>query len=365
MTEQQTLNNFPLVSVVTVSFNCREFLRKCLSSLVRQTYSNVEIIAVDNGSDEDLETALKVEFPSIKWLRLSSNSGFAGGNNTGILKARGKYVALINNDAQADENWLSCLVAAAEQDDKVGAVASMIIDGNNPAILDSCGVIVALDGMSRQAMHGIQSNTALQKQSVLAFSGCACLIRMSALEQTGLFDTRFFAYCEDTDLSLRILRAGWNIITAPEAKVSHSYSKTGGAFSLNKVFWIERNHYWVAIKNFPLPLLLLLPAVSMWRYIFQVYAALRGIGKIDAFVSTCGVTRLILTLLRSNLSAIAGLMPALASRFARQQGYARSSAEMRRLILSLHAPMQEIFSGNSPKRSAVTDIANRFSKESL
>ena len=358
MTDQPATNNLPVVSVITVSCNCIEFLRECLSSLVRQTYPNVEIIVVDNGSSENLSSTLGHEFPMVKWLRLNSNSGFAGGNNAGIHKATGKYVALINNDAQADNHWLERLVTAAEHDDKLGAVASLIIDGNNPAVLDSCGVVVALDGMSRQAMHGISSSTVMEKQQVLAFSGCACLLRMTALEDTGLFDARFFAYCEDTDLSLRILKAGWNIIAEPEAKVTHFYSKTGGAFSMRKVFWIERNHYWVAVKNFPASILALLPIVSIWRYIFQIYAAFRGYGKIDSFISTGGLTGLLLTLLRANLSAIAGLIPAFRSRFSSHRSQARSNAEMRRLILSLHVSMNEIFTGQLPSNSPVKHIIN-------
>ncbi|MDD4872640.1 MAG: glycosyltransferase family 2 protein [Kiritimatiellae bacterium] len=346
MLDTQTTNSLPLVSIVTVSFNCGGFLRKCLSSLMQQTYPNIEIILVDNGSTENI-AAMKNEFPAIKYIRLEKNSGFAAGNNAGICEAKGKYVALINNDAQADPEWLNRLVSVAELDKNTGAVASLILDGNNPEILDSCGVVIALDGMSHQAMHGIKSSIPLTRQKVLAFSGCACLLRMQALKQTGLFDERFFAYCEDTDLSFRLLRAGWDIITEPEAKVLHFYSKTAGAFSLQKIFWIERNHYWVAIKNFPITILLFLPIISLWRYIFQLYAVLKGYGKLNLFIANGSLMGIIKTLLSANLAVITGIIPAIRSRLSFQTEMIRTSSEMRQLILSMHVSIKEIITGTS------------------
>jgi len=106
-------------------------------------------------------------------------------------------------------------------------------------------------------------------KEVMLFSGCACLLRMEALNEVGLFDEDFFAYCEDTDLGLRLHRSGWKIVVAPDAYVHHYYSMTGGKFSLQKIYWVERNHLWVAIKNFPWFLLTILPFVTAWRYLVQ------------------------------------------------------------------------------------------------
>ena len=345
MTDNEQSTDLPFVSVVTVSFNCADFLRICLASLTVQDYPNFEIIAVDNGSDADLRANIGNEFPSVKWLRLEKNIGFAGGNNAGIRISSGKYIALINNDAKADPSWLKNLVLAAESNPRIGAVASMVIDGNSPETLDSCGVLLALDGMSRQALQGISISIIQKQRQVLAFSGCACLIRNETIKETGAFDESFFAYCEDTDLSLRILKAGWDIITEPQARIIHFYSKTGGAFSLNKVFWIERNHYWVAIKNFPLPLLIALPFLTGWRFIYQAYALASKRGKISAFVSGNGLLDVARTIMRANAAAIAGIAAALKARALINGKKSRTSSQMLQLIFNLHSSVKEIITG--------------------
>ena len=101
--------------------------------------------------------------------------------------------------------------------------SSIVIDGNRPEVLDSCGVGISLDGMSRQAMRGMPVPQLTQPGEVLLFSGCACLLKMEVLKEVGLFYKDFFAYCEDTDLGLRLRRAGWNIVIAPGAYVQHFY----------------------------------------------------------------------------------------------------------------------------------------------
>ena len=102
------------------------------------------------------------------------------------------------------------------------------------------------------------------------------------LRDVGLLDESFWAYCEDTDLGLRAWLAGWDCRFLPECVVYHARSATHGQHSLDKLYLVERNHYWVAVKNLPLPLLMLNPALSAFRYLMQVYAvfARRGQGHL-------------------------------------------------------------------------------------
>ena len=299
--------NLPLVTVIVVTLNNLNLLRNCLESLYAQDCEAIEIIVIDNGSEQDIRGMLAKEFPEVRMVRLDKNHGFAGGNNRAIETARGKYVALINNDAVAAPKWLSSLVATAESDPGIGAVASIVIDGNRPEVLDSCGVGISLDGMSRQAMRGIPVPELTQPEGVMLFSGCACLLRMEALNEVGLFDEDFFAYCEDTDLGLRLRRAGWNIVVAPGAYVHHYYSMTGGKFSLQKIYWVERNHLWVAIKNFPWFLLTILPLVTAWRYIAQAYFVLKGIGELNKFTESNELAAIVSTYLKAYADMFAKL----------------------------------------------------------
>lgn len=190
-----------------------------------------------------------------------------------------KFKPDIVNLTAVTPKWLSSMVSTAETNSAIAAVASIVIDGNRPKVLDSCGVGLGLDGMSRQAMRGMPAPKLTEPKEVLLFSGCACLLRKDVLKEVGLFDEDFFAYCEDTDLGLRLRRAGWEIVVAPSAYVKHFYSVTGGKYSLQKVYWVERNHFWVALKNFPWFLLAATPFITMLRYLTQGYSILETFAK--------------------------------------------------------------------------------------
>ena len=335
-------DNLPLVTAVVVTLNNLNLLRNCLTSIYAQDYGAIEIIVVDNGSEEDIRGMLAKEFPEVRMVRLDKNYGFAGGNNRGIETAQGKYVALINNDAVAAPKWISSLVATAESDANIGAAASIIIDGNRPEVLDSCGVGIALDGMSRQAMRGMPVPELTQQREVLLFSGCACLLRIEALNEVGFFDEDFFAYCEDTDLGLRICRAGWKIVVAPGAYVHHYYSMTGGKFSLQKIYWVERNHLWVGIKNFPWFLLSILPLVTAWRYIAQAYFVLKGVGELNKFTESNDLLAIVSAYLKAYADMFKKLPAMLAKRWSFCKKQRLSNIDMFRLILKSRLSIKEI-----------------------
>ena len=190
--------------------------------------------------------------------------GFAGGNNAGIVESRAKYVALLNNDARAGEQWLSDLVAAAEQNPDVGMFASKILRANGK--IDSAGCTVYPDGIGVCRGRG-QDGQEYDRQDYVTFpSGCAALYRRDMLDQIGLFDERFFMYCEDTDLGLRAQRAGWKCLYVPTAKVEHLYSQSAGAHSLKKLFYVERNRLLLVLKNFTFEQMFWSAPYTMIRY---------------------------------------------------------------------------------------------------
>lgn len=332
----------PLVSIIVVTMNNFDLLKKCLRSLYKQDYEPVEIFVVDNGSNQDARYVLAEEFPEVRVIRLNRNHGFAGGNNRGIEISNGRYIALINNDALAEPQWASSMVAVAEADLSVGAVASIITDGNQPEFLDSCGVGIGLDGMSRQLMRGMPVPLLTQPKEVLLFSGCACLLRMEALEKVGLFDENFFAYCEDTDLGLRLQRAGWKITVAPNAYVKHLYSMTSGKFSLQKIYWVERNHFWVAIKNFPWFLLATIPFLTLQRYIVQGYSILKGTGELNKFTKDITLHRIVLTYFKAYIDMFEKLPLMHAKRSMILKTHRLKSTDMFHLIWKYHLSINEI-----------------------
>ncbi len=117
----------PFVSVISVNYNGARYLTDLLTSLEKQSYPNFEILMVDNGSTDDSVPLVQQNFPGVRLIQARRNTGFAGGNNLGIRKSKGPYVALINNDTVVDENWLSHLVEDASTSPGIGAVGSKIL----------------------------------------------------------------------------------------------------------------------------------------------------------------------------------------------------------------------------------------------
>src|SRR3972149_5022503 len=106
----------PLVSVIVVNWNGKEYLGECLRSLRAQTFSDFEVVLVDNGSTDGSVEYVQGNFAGgVRILENAQNEGFSGGNNRGIREASGKYIVLLNNDAQADDRWLEALVKIAEE----------------------------------------------------------------------------------------------------------------------------------------------------------------------------------------------------------------------------------------------------------
>jgi len=232
------------VSIIVVNWNGKHLLPDCLASLRAQTFTDFEVIVVDNDSTDGSSYGKRDGINEV--IFLPKNVGFAGGNNAGIVESRAKYVALLNNDARVGRNWLAELVATAEQHPDVGMFASKIIrtDGK----IDSAGCTVYPDGIGVCRGRG---GSGYDQQDYVAFpSGCAAMYRRDMLDQIGLFDERFFMYCEDTDLGLRAQKAGWKCLYVPTARVEHLYSQSTGAYSLKKLFYIERNRLFVVLKNF-------------------------------------------------------------------------------------------------------------------
>jgi GT2 family glycosyltransferase len=300
----------PLVSVIVVNWNGAEILETCLQSLKEQTYSNLEVIVVDNGSTDRSVALVENQFGDlVRLLRNPTNLGFAGGNNTGIRVANGDYIALLNNDAIANPHWVEELIKATEADPQIGMLASKIYSLEEPSVLDSAGgLLIYPDGLSRGRGRLEKDVGQYDKlEEVLIPSGCACLYRKSMLDEIGLFDEDFFAYSDDTDLGLRGRIAGWKCLYVPTAVVYHRYSSTTGRYSPLKAFLAERNRLWVATKNFPLLVFLFSPAYTFWRLVLHAYAVFTHRGVTGKFTQQYPLKILLLAILKAYVSAMMGL----------------------------------------------------------
>ncbi len=315
------------VSLIIVNFNGEELLDDCLSSLAKQTYRDFEVILVDNGSADGSLAKIEALMPDATCVPLKENTGFAVGNNRGMQRAQGKYIVLVNNDTELDEHFLAELVEPVERDDGVGMVAPKILDFYQRDRIDSVGgLILCRDGLAQGRGRCERDNGQYdQLDEVLVPSGCAALYRREMLDEIGLFDESLFMYCEDTDLGLRGRWAGWKAVAAPRAVIYHKYSALAGAYSPLKMYYVERNHFLVALKNLPLSCVLQLPFWSLYRYLLMAVAVITGKGKGGA-----GKTG---PLLKAFLSAqFAALMRSVGALATRPRPARRTGGEMTRLI---------------------------------
>lgn len=297
----------PAISVVIANFNGEKYLAGCLEALSRQTFRDFEVVVVDNGSTDGSLALIEKDFPWVKVVRLDTNTGFAKGNNIGIRMSGSKYVATLNNDTIVSERWLEELYGAAESDGAVGMVASKILLGVEGGEIDSAGMLFYPDGMTRQRGRGETDGGQFDgKRDVLFPSACAALYRRRMFDEIGLFDEDFFSYCEDADLGLRGRLAGWKAVLAPGAVVRHLYSITGGRYSEFKALHVERNHFWVLLKDMPARYLLTLPLYTAWRYIVQIYGLLSGKGSVARFAEGASRSRLFTTVIKAYVNALRG-----------------------------------------------------------
>jgi len=304
-----------LASIIILNLNGEKFLKDCLECLRKQTYQNLEIILVDNGSTDNSINFVKRNFPQVRIIANERNLGFAQANNQGFKIAKGKYIVTLNNDTRVDKKWLEKLVLIAEKDEQIGMCASKILSFKNPSLIDSVGVNICLDGMSRGRGRLEMDKGQYDKvEEVLLSSACAALYRRKMLQEIGFFDDSFFAYCEDTDLGLRGRLAGWKAFLVPQSVVYHYYSGTTNEYSPLKAFLVERNHFWVVVKNFPLKLILLFPIFTFWRYLLQFYGLLTRQGSSSKFAKNFSFWYLPYSVFKAYFSGLKGLIRVLKQR---------------------------------------------------
>ena len=194
--------NCSKVTIVIVNYNSLRHLRVLLPSLFQQTYTNYDVLIVDNASTDASLDYVEDHFPAAQVIRNGRNCGYAAANNVGFRAATGEYIAVLNPDTWVDPAWLSELVDALARDPRAGLATPKIVMMDDPGQLNACGNEITMTGLT--FCRGLAESSAKYQQleSVSAVSGAAFVIKCNVLDAIGDFDESFFMYYEDTDLSL-------------------------------------------------------------------------------------------------------------------------------------------------------------------
>jgi len=236
------------LSIIIVSWNVKEDLSRCLSSLEENPpTSKYEVIVVDNGSTDGTIESIRNQFSGVHLIANSENRGFAAANNQGILESNGEYVLFLNPDTIIDSNCLDVLMDFMDKNEDVGACG--------PKLLYSDGTVqrsVRRFPSFRGALH---RHTALkylkifkhdyekwvmrnfkydQQTEVDQVMGAAMMTRRSVIDTVGMMDEIFFVYYEEVDLCYRIKQAGWRIVFLPEVKIIHLGGRSSGQIPADK-----------------------------------------------------------------------------------------------------------------------------------
>lgn len=228
MSAHRSVTPNPRVSCIVLNWNGWKDTIECLNALKECTYLQLTVIVVDNGSTDDSVARIRAAFPDIMLLETARNLGFAGGNNIGIryaLAHGADSVWLLNNDTKPDPNALSALVAKAESDPRIGAVASICYYTDAPE------TVQVWAGTRINLWIGYARNTTTPHKDDWfdALYGASLLIVRAALQDTGLFDEGFFFYLEETEFCLRLRKKGWQLAAAPDSRVLHAFCASLGS----------------------------------------------------------------------------------------------------------------------------------------
>jgi GT2 family glycosyltransferase len=268
-----------LVSVVIPNWNGKRFLTGVLDSLAKQSYKQVEVIVVDNGSHDGSVEFIRENYPFVRLALYEKNTGFAVAVNRGIRESKGEYIALINNDTVLEDEFIAELVKGMHEHPECGSLGCKMLAYDDHTLLDGVG-----DGYRRGGLPGRighrEKDTGLfdQGRYILGACGGAALYRRSLFCDIGLFDDDYFAYLEDVDIALRAQSAGYKCYYIPTARIYHlGCGTTGSGYSPLVVKLSAQNNWNTIVKNIPLPLLLkFLPQIAFWQAYYLAVVCVRG-----------------------------------------------------------------------------------------
>jgi GT2 family glycosyltransferase len=279
------------VSIVILNWNGRNYLKRFLPSVVRHSdYPWAEVVVADNGSEDDSRQVVEEEFPSVRYLQLERNYGFAEGYNQALSKVEADYFLLLNSDVEVTEHWLEPLLDCMEKDPRLGACHPKIMQLDQPEQFEyagACGGFIDHLGypFCRGRIMNVQETDSGQyDQPIPIFwaSGAAILVRSSVWKEVEGFDQDFYAHMEEIDLCWRMKNLGYKVMVCPASKIYHMGGGSLAYGNPQKIYLNFRNNLFLLYKNLPQNKLL---TILFFRMILDGIAALQFLitGQATAF----------------------------------------------------------------------------------
>lgn len=274
----------PLVSIVILNWNGRNFLQQFLPSVMASAYSNKKIIVADNASTDDSVLFLQQNFPSVQIIINPSNEGFAKGYNTALKQIESDYFILLNSDVEVTPGWIEPIIELMEIDPSIAVCQPKILAYSNKHQFEYAGASGGwMDNFgypfSRGRIFDVVEDDNGQYDSVQQCfwaSGAAFFVKAVVYKELKGLDEYMFAHQEEIDFCWRVQLAGYKVFVQPASIVYHVGGGTLPHGNSQKVFLNFRNNLVMLAKNFPLgtalwkiPFRICLDAVAAWKALFH------------------------------------------------------------------------------------------------
>ena len=259
--------------MIILNRNGKKYLSALFDSLRKQTYGNLRITMVDNGSSDGSPEFVRENYPQVSVIALRENLFFSRGNNRAVKETNGEYIFFLNNDTIVDSRAIEKMVKTVKDKgaQSVAAVAAKMLFAGEKKIIDSVGTVIMPNGSPFNRGIG-QVDIGQYDKSEEVFGACfgAVLVRRIVYEQTaGPLDNAYFGYFEDIDWCFRARILGYKIHTCPEAVVYHDHSGTARNERYSwKYYLIQRNYLKTVIKNFEPARAM---AITIWKMADLLY----------------------------------------------------------------------------------------------
>ncbi len=253
---------YAMISIIILNYKSKGLVKNCIKSIYCNTKEiDYEIIVVDNNSGDDIGKMLKKRFPDVNFIQSENNLGFATGNNIGIKKAKGKYIAIINPDIVLMENSFKKMRDFMEKNQHIGIIGPQLVNPNGNIQYTRCRFPEFMTPVYRRTLlkkikfiknkinHYLTRDCDYNKTTKTDWVfGAFLFTKRDALENIGLFDERFFLGFEDTDLCKRFWDNEYEVWYFPKTKIihyPHRFSKKGifnKAIRIHIASWLK--YFW-------------------------------------------------------------------------------------------------------------------------
>lgn len=279
------------VSVIILNWNGKHLIGDCLESVKKQTYPEIEIIVIDNGSTDGSVAYMQKNFSDTLLITNEENLGFAKAMNMGFKQAKGSYLLPLNNDVKLEPTFVEEMVSAAAEP-SVGLVSGKLIKagGFHGEVIDSAGHVLYKNRLPRNRGVGLHISQFNEEEYVFGACGAAPLYKREMLEDISIegefYDENFFSFLEDVDLDWRAQLRGWKCKYTPKAVAYH----WRGGTAVRRSSIIEKhnykNRYLLMIKNDnPLFFLKNLPQILFTDFIKSVALLFRSPAALTGWLS--------------------------------------------------------------------------------